>query len=133
MPKANPPTLQNSTNGLTKAGEKLLFALSDPENYLLSVSALCEKAKIHRTTYYNLYESEKFRDKAVDLAKAIFATSTPAVARKVAEQAVDGSATHQRIILEATGVIQPTGMPVIAQQFNVGGKMDLEFIGEGEK
>lgn len=135
MPKKSSNKLQNVTpKDLTKAGDKLLFVLSDPENYLKNVTEICKIAKISRMQYYRLYQDENFREQAIALAKQIFASATPAVAHKVAKEAIkEGSLTHQEIILEATGVTRPKGMPVIAQQFNVGGKMELEFIGKDDK
>jgi len=135
MPKKkSPSSSQNvSLEDVTKAGEKLLITLSEPENYLKTVTEICVIAKISRRHYYRLFTDKEFRDKAVELAKQIFASATPAVAHKVAKEAKKGSTAHQEMILETTGVIQPRGMPTIAQQFNVGGKMELEFIGENEK
>lgn len=132
---------QNSTppseeKRLTKAGEKLLFVLSEPEHYLLSVTKLCEKAKIDRKTYYNLYKTEEFTKASIELAKSIFSGATPSVAHKVAKQAIEGSLAHQEIILEATGVVQPKGIPAQqSQQVNIFtrlGKEADEFI-EGEE
>ena len=109
---------QNITpEDLTKAGEKLLFVLSDPKNYLKTITDVCKIAKISRVHYYWLYKNDKFREQAIALAKQIFASAAPAVAHKVAEEAIKGSLAHQEIILEATGVIRPQGAPTIAQQF----------------
>ena len=107
---------------LTGAGERLLFVLSKPENYLLPIYRICKLAKISKTWYYKLYKREEFKEQAVVLAKGIFATATPAIASKVAEQAVKGSLPHQEIILEAVGVIAPKGMTITQQsltQFNI--------------
>ena len=126
--------IQNVTPcNLTTAGEKLLFTLSNPQNYLKNVTQICKIAKISRGQYYRLYRDEKFREQAVALARQIFASSTPAIAHKVAKEALKGSLAHQEIILVNTGVIKPQGTPVIAQQFNVGSKMELEFIEGSEK
>lgn len=45
---------------LTPASRRLYRVLVDPENFDLSVSEICEKAKVSRTTYYNRMDEEPF-------------------------------------------------------------------------
>jgi len=101
---------------LSKAGGRLLATLSKAENYSKSVKDICKLAKISRMWYYQLYKRKEFREQAIKLARQIFAAATPVVAHSVVKKAIDGSLVHQRIILEATNVIQPLGGPTVAVQ-----------------
>ena len=92
---------------------KVLELLDDGNSY--SITELCEKAGISRTTYYTYIQDDSF-------VKQLFHTSTgkiyaaiPDIMTRIIKQAKAGSFAHQKMLLEMMKIYQ--GVP--QQQVNI--------------
>lgn len=93
----------------TAAEKKLLEALSEPENYTLSITELCGKAGIGRNTYYTLLKKPEFVAKKNEIEKKVFDSLVPEVKRAAVKFAINNSKNFQdrKMILEMAGEYVP--------------------------
>jgi hypothetical protein len=107
-------TPQNSTPAKwTKAGEKLITILVQPENRFKNVSQVCELAGIDRKTYYNLFKNPAFVAYYKKHCAALVTEAQAKVINASIHGAVRGNAQHTKIILSMAGVYQEkTGLVI---------------------
>lgn len=94
----------------TTSERKVLDALADPENYLVSVTELCKKAEVGRNTYYSMLKKEGFlkaRNKVLD---KVFESLVPDVKKAAVKFALNNAKNFQdrKMILEIAGEYKPS-------------------------
>jgi len=102
-----------STDGLAKyqlspAGEQLLVVLVDPLARTMSIADICKTADISRDSYYRLFKQESFVAAYMDACKTACITAAMPTIQSVAGQAIAGNMEAAKIVLQMTGLHQPT-------------------------
>lgn len=91
---------QNRTYMPTKAEEKLLEVLVNPENKDKTVSEICALANIGRRTYYDIFKKTEFVNYYQQLSFELVKQAVMPVINSVAKEAKAGSFQHSKMILE---------------------------------
>ena len=89
----------------TTAERKILEALSNPENYTLSITKLCEKADVSRNIYYEACKKDEFVSAKNKVLNKTFEKLVPEVKRSAMKFAINEEKNFQdrKMILEMTG------------------------------
>ncbi len=108
--------------GLQKATprqKKLLeyMAESDPTERE-SVEEMCRKCGVSKGVYYRLFDSDNCAELIHDTSRKIMRRSMVRVVKKVCDQAEEGGAKQQEMVLKAGGVL-PTAVPNEVKILNV--------------
>lgn len=94
---------------LTNAEVKMLEALKDPENYLLSVSEFCKKADVGRNTYYTALKKPLFRKLRNEILNEVFTAFVPDIKRAAIQFGINNAKNFQdrKLVLEMSGEYTP--------------------------
>lgn len=94
----------------TTSEKKILDALADPENYLLSVTQLCTKTGVARNTYYLAIKKPGFVKKRNEILNRVFESFVPDVKKAAVKYAINNAKNFQdrKMILEMTGEYKPS-------------------------
>lgn len=95
---------QNSTYKPTKAEERLLEVLANPEYKQKNVSEICGIAEIDRKTYYTAFKKPGFVDYYHQLSIELVKQSVMPVLNAVRKEAQGGSFQHAKLLLEMAGL-----------------------------
>lgn len=93
----------------TTAEKKVLAALSNPENYLITVTELCKKADVGRNTYYTMLKKEGFVKARSEILDKVFDSLVPDVKKAAVKYALNNAKNFQdrKMILEMSGEYKP--------------------------
>lgn len=97
-----------SKYSLSPAGEALLTVLVDPVARTMTVKEICRTAGISHDSYYRLFKQETFVAAYLDACKSLCVTAAMPTVQSVAGQAIAGNMDAAKIILQMTGLHQPT-------------------------
>ena len=98
----------------TNAELKLLDALHNPENYLLSITELCNVAGISRKTYYECFKKPEFCALNQEMGAELVKKVIQPIINASAKAAIDGSYQHAKMLLEMAGSYIPTSKQQIS-------------------
>jgi hypothetical protein len=93
---------------LTPAGHALLEVVVDPITRTMSVTDICDLAGISRDSYYRLFRQESFVRAYLDACKVFGVAAAMPTIQSVAKSAIDGDMMAAKLILEMSGLHQPT-------------------------
>ena len=93
---------------VTAAGERLLDVMIDPVARTMSITDICKTADITRGTYYNLFRDDRFVQAYMAACKTACITAAMPTMQSVAGRAIAGDMQAAQMILQMTGLHQPT-------------------------
>jgi len=93
---------------ITEAGCRLLDVVKDPTARTMSITDICKVADISRTTYYTLYKDQAWLNAYMDACKTACITAAMPTMQTVAGKAIAGDMAAAAMILQMTGLHQPT-------------------------
>ena len=93
---------------LSPAGDALLAVLIDPIARTMSIADICKTADISRDSYYRLFKQEAFVAAYMDACKTACITAAMPTMQSVAGKAIAGDMAAAAMILQMTGLHQPT-------------------------
>ena len=93
---------------ITEAGRRLLDVIIEPEARTLSITDICKRADISRTTYYTLFKEPAFVAAYLDACKTACITAAMPTMQSVAGRALAGDMQAAQMILSMAGLHQPT-------------------------
>jgi len=93
---------------VTEAGQKLLEVMIEPAARTMTVIQICELAGISKGSYYLLFKDQRFLDAYYQACKTACITAAMPTIQTVAGQAMTGNIEAAKIILQMTGLHQPT-------------------------
>lgn len=88
----------------SKAEQKLLEALANPENRDKSVTEVCKIADISRDTYYRCFNNKRFKEAYKEMSLEIVRQAVAPVVNSCIAEAIKGSFYHSKLILEMAGL-----------------------------
>lgn len=100
---------------LGPAKRRLMMTLCEPGSANLSVTELCEKAKVDRVTYYDLMRDPQLRDRVREARRMAFGNIQEQIdaLKHVAKKKSFKAAADRRTLLQATGHL-PVGSVNVA-------------------
>jgi hypothetical protein len=100
---------------LGPAKRRLMTTLCEPGSANLSVTELCEKAKVDRVTYYDLMRDQQLRDRVREARRMAFGNIQEQIdaLKHVAKKKSFKAAADRRTLLQATGHL-PVGSVNVA-------------------
>ena len=107
-------------HGITEAGQRLLEAIAEPESRTLTVTDICRRADISRTTYYTLFREQAFIQAYLEACKITAIAAAMPTMQTVAGKAIAGDIQAAQMILNMTGLHQPTAQVNINQTIEAG-------------
>jgi AcrR family transcriptional regulator len=93
---------------VTDAGCKLLDVMIDPVARTMSVIDICAVAGISKGSYYLLFKDKRFLDAYYQACKTACITAAMPTMQSVAGRAIAGDMQAAQLILQMTGLHQPT-------------------------
>ena len=93
---------------VTEAGQKLLEVMIEPAARTMQVQEICAVAGISKGSYYLLFKDQRFLDAYMAACKTACITAAMPTMQSVAGKAIAGDMQAAQMILQMTGLHQPT-------------------------
>jgi len=93
---------------VTEAGCKLLEVMIEPTARTMAVQDICALAGISKGSYYLLFKDQRFIDAYYQACKTACITAAMPTMQSVAGKAIAGDMQAAQLILQMTGLHQPT-------------------------
>ena len=108
----------------TTAERKILEALSNPENYTISIKELCNRAGVSRNSYYESCKKNGFVEAKNKVLNKTFETLVPEVKKAAMKFAINAEKNFQdrKMILEMAGEYKSQ------QGINISGNIDADEL-----
>jgi AcrR family transcriptional regulator len=102
-------TKANAAREASAGRERLMETLLNPEYRMMSVTAICRKAGIDRSTYYRAFENKDFVERYKARSKELVTHVLGPVVNALADQAKMGNTGAIKMVLEMAGLyVEPS-------------------------
>jgi DNA-binding transcriptional regulator YhcF (GntR family) len=86
--------------GLTKTEERIIAALLNPDNKLLTVAEICNIAKCSDMTYYRAFRKDYFKEEYKKRTNDLIMRSVGPIVATYVRRAIEGSHQHGNVLLQ---------------------------------